>query len=63
MLRNMRDRIVLLENGTRGEACELFDICKSNIKDFTKESVSIFGNIRNPKEGWSVVKTKFQHAK
>lgn len=52
-------RIILLENGTRENACIIFDRAKGSITDFTKESVSIRGNIRNDKEGWSVVKTKF----
>lgn len=53
----MRNRIVLLSNGTRDEACSIFDATKRGITDFTKESVSISGNIRNHKEGWTVVKS------
>ena len=53
----MRNRIVLLEDGTREAACIIFDKAKSTITDFSKESVSICGNIRNIKEGWSVVKS------
>ncbi len=55
----MKNRIVILTNGTRDEACSIFDATKRSITDFTKESVSISGNIRNHKEGWSVIKTKF----
>ena len=53
----MRNRIVLLEDGSREDACIIFDNAKGAIKDFTKESVCIMGNVRNTKEGWSVVKT------
>ena len=49
-------RIILLEDGSREDACIIFDNAKGAVKDFTKESVSIFGDVRNPKEGWSVVK-------
>lgn len=53
----MRNRIVLLEDGSREDACVIFDNTKAAITDFSKETVSIHGNIRNDKEGWSVVKT------
>lgn len=52
----MRDKIILLENGSREDACIIFDAAKGSITDFTKESVSIVGNVRNFKEGWSVIK-------
>lgn len=55
----MKQRIIILKNGTRNEACMIFDACKKAIPDFTKERVSVFGNIRNPNEGWSVIKTIF----
>ena len=55
----MKSRLVMLENGTRDEACCIFDAARRGIKDFKHESVSMIGNIRNPREGWSVVKTKF----
>jgi hypothetical protein len=55
----MKKRIIILKNGTRAEACNIFDACKNEISDFTKERVSVFGNIRNPNEGWSVIKTIF----
>ena len=51
--------LILLENGTRKEACSIFDATKRSIKDFSKETVSIIGDVKNKKEGWSVVKTKF----
>lgn len=50
-------KVIMLENGSRDEACRRFEIVKHSIKDFSKMSVSIHGNIRNDKEGWSVVKT------
>ena len=50
-------RIVMLENGSRNEACSIFDAAKRGIKDFSKESVSIFGDIKNSKDGWTVIKT------
>ena len=53
----MRSIIVLLEDGSREDACIIFDNAKASIKDFSKESVSIMGNVRNTKEGWSVVKS------
>ena len=53
----MRNKIKLLENGTREEACIAFDKCKSGISDFSKESVLIKGDVKNNKEGWSVFKT------
>ena len=55
----MRNKIVLLSDGSREDACIIFDNAKSAITDFKHESVSMIGNIRNPREGWSVVKTKF----
>lgn len=55
----MRYRIVILSNGTREEACSIFDATKRSMTDFKKESVSIVGNVRNVNEGWSVIKTKF----
>lgn len=51
----MRNKI-LLENGTREEACVKFEEAKASISDFKTESVSLFGNIRSNQEGWSVVK-------
>jgi hypothetical protein len=53
----MRNKIVILENGSREEACKRFDEVKSTITDFAKESVSIRGNIRNSNEGWNVIKS------
>ena len=53
----MRNKIMLLEDGTREDACIIFDNAKAAITDFSKESVSIMGNIRIPKEGWSVIKS------
>ena len=50
-------KVVILENGSREEACKLFDEVKKNITDFNKESVGIRGNIKNSKEGWCVVRT------
>ena len=55
----MKTKVIILENGTRDEACSIFDATKRTISDFKIESVSIFGDIRNPKEGWTVIKTKF----
>ena len=55
----MRNRIVLLEDGSREDACIIFDNAKGAITDFTKESVCIIGDVRNTKEGWTVIKTKF----
>lgn len=52
----MKDKIIILENGTREEACLKFDEAKDSISDFKTESVSLFGNIRSSHEGWSVVK-------
>lgn len=52
-------KVILLESGSREEACCIFDAAKRDISDFKKESVSMHGNIRNDKEGWSVVKTHF----
>ena len=57
MLRIMGNKIMLLENGSREDACIIFDNAKDSITDFSKESVSIRGNVRNFKEGWSVVKS------
>lgn len=53
----MRNKIVLLSDGSRDDACIIFDNAKAAITDFKKESVSIRGNVRNTKEGWSVVKS------
>lgn len=53
----MINKITLLNSGSREDACIIFDNAKSTITDFSKESVSISGNIRNLKEGWSVVKS------
>lgn len=50
-------RIVIIENGSREDACIIFDNAKNAIKDFHNESVSIFGDIKNPNEGWTVIKT------
>lgn len=55
----MKKEIIILENGTREEACRKFEETKKSITDFNKESVSMGGNIRNHKEGWSVIKIKF----
>lgn len=49
-------KVLLLENGTREEACIAFDKAKSGISDFSVESVSLYGNIRSNKEGWKVIK-------
>lgn len=49
-------KILILENGTREEACLKFDEAKASISDFKTESVSLFGNIRSNQEGWSVIK-------
>ncbi len=48
--------ILILENGTREEACLKFDEAKASISDFKTESVSLFGNVRSNNEGWSVIK-------
>lgn len=53
----MGNKIVLLSDGSREDACIIFDNAKAAITDFSKESVSIRGNVRNTKEGWSVVKS------
>ena len=50
-------RIVLLEDGSREDACIAFDKAKSEINDFTKETVALVGDVRKPKEGWRVIKT------
>jgi hypothetical protein len=52
-------KTIILENGSREEACRRFDSIKQSITDFTKESVSIKGNIRNHKEGWKVIKINY----
>jgi hypothetical protein len=52
-------KIILLEDGSREEACQKFDEARKDITDFKKESVSIRGNVRNSKEGWTVVKSIF----
>ena len=52
----MRDKKLLLENGTREEACLKFDEAKASISDFKIESVSLFGNVYSNQEGWSVIK-------
>ncbi len=52
----MRNKKLILENGTREEACVKFDEAKDSISDFQKESVSLFGNVRSNQEGWSVIK-------
>lgn len=52
----MSREIIELENGSREEACKKFDELKNTITDFNKETVAIGGNIRNLKEGWSVIK-------
>ena len=49
-------KILLLENGSREEACIAFNKAKEGISDFSKESVSIRGSMRNQKEGWMVIK-------
>lgn len=49
-------KIVILENGTREEACKKFEEVKKTIKDFERETISIEGNIRNLNEGWTVTK-------
>jgi len=46
----------ILKNGSRDEAYKAFDEIKKSITDFKKESVSISGELRNHKDGWSVVK-------
>ena len=48
----------MLENGNRAEACMIYDTAKKRISDFSVETVSIFGDIKNPKEGWTVIKSK-----
>lgn len=52
----MKKTIIMLENGSREEASIKFDEVKNSITDFSKESVSMGGNIFNNEEGWSVVK-------
>ncbi len=52
----MRNKKLILENGTREEACLKFDEAKSTIENFKIESVSLFGNVRSNQEGWSVIK-------
>jgi hypothetical protein len=51
--------IIILQNGSRNEAHQKFDEVRKSITDFKQESVSIHGDIRNEKEGWSVIKTHF----
>ena len=50
--------VIMLENGNRAEACMIYDATKRGISDFSVETVSIFGDIKNPKEGWTVIKSK-----
>lgn len=52
-------RTILLQNVSRREAYAKFEETKSLISDFNKESVRLGGNIRNEKEGWSVIKIDF----
>ena len=49
-------KTTMLTNGSRAEAYEKFEEVRKTITDFKKESVSINGNLRNSKDGWSVVK-------
>ena len=50
--------VIMLENGNRTEACMIYDAAKGEISDFTVETVIIFGDIKNPKDGWTVIKSK-----
>ena len=50
--------VIMLENGNRSEACMIYDAAKIGISDFSVETVSIFGDIKNPKEGWTVIKSR-----
>ena len=50
--------VIMLENGNRAEACMMYDAAKRGISDFSVETGSIFGDMKNPKEGWTVIKSK-----
>lgn len=52
----MKEKIMFLKNGSRAEACLMFDEIKASISDFTKESVMLKGDIKNLNENWSVYK-------
>lgn len=52
----MRDQVIILDNGSREDACKKFDEVKKGITDFRHESVYISGNLRNKESGWRVIK-------
>jgi hypothetical protein len=54
----MRKQIIL-QNGSKEEADRMFDEIKSSISDFSKESVTIGGNLRFRDRGWRVTKIFF----
>lgn len=52
----MKEKIMYLKNGSREEACVIFDEVKASIADFSKESVMLKGDMKNLKDNWSVYK-------
>jgi hypothetical protein len=58
MLRIMK-KTIILENGSRDEACRKFDEVKKSIVDYSIETVSIQGNIRQSDEGWKVIRISY----